>query len=56
MNEFGVSGLVLCGLTVALAVLYATWCEITSENRRDAKLLAAVGSFSLMGSLAAWLH
>lgn len=56
MNEFAPSGLVLCGLALAVAVLYATWYEYAAQNRRDAKLLAAVGTASLMGSVAAWLH
>jgi len=44
------------GIALAAAVLYATWHEYAAKNHRDAKLLAAVGAASMMGSAAAWLN
>ena len=43
------------GIALAAAVLYAAWYEYAAKNQRDAKLLAAVGAASLMGSVAAWV-
>lgn len=43
-------------LALAFAVLYAAWHEARATNTRDAKLLAAVGTASLMGSVAAWMY
>jgi|GEM_PF-1327385 len=44
------------GIALAAAVLYAAWYEYAAKNPRDARLLAAVGAASLMGSTAAWLN
>lgn len=44
------------GMALAATVLYAAWYEYATKNPRDAKLLAAVGAISLMGSATAWLH
>jgi hypothetical protein len=56
MNELIAPDTAIGGLALAVAVLYAAWHEFAAKNRRDAKLLAAAGSVSLMGSAAAWLH
>ena len=45
----------ICGIGL-LVVLYAAWYEYAAKNPRDARLLAAVGAASLMGSTAAWLN
>jgi len=44
------------GLAFAAIVLYAAWHEYTKENPRDARLLAAAGALSLVGSAALWLQ
>jgi|JI71714B2RNA_FD_contig_51_1381548_length_693_multi_1_in_0_out_0_2 hypothetical protein len=41
---------------LALAVLYAAWQDYKNDNRRDAKLLSAVGSLALAGSAVAWIQ
>ncbi len=38
---------------IAAIVLYSAWREYANDNRRDAKLLAAVGAGSML--TAAWL-
>ena len=43
------------GLAVAAAIFYAAWYEYSEKNRRDAKLLTALGAVSLAGSIAFWL-
>jgi hypothetical protein len=43
------------GLAVAAAIFYAAWHEYSEKNRRDAKLLTALGAVSLAGSIAFWL-
>ena len=43
-------------LVLALAILYAAWHEYKERNRRDARLLAAVGGLSLIGSVVAWIR
>ena len=55
MTELVAPELAIGALALAVAVLYAAWHEYAGKNHRDAKLLAAVGAFSLMGSAAAWL-
>jgi len=44
------------GLAVAAAIFYAAWHEYSVRNRRDAKLLTALGALSLAGSVAFWLQ
>ncbi|WP_210542789.1 hypothetical protein [Rhodoferax sp. PAMC 29310] len=39
---------------LALAIFYATWHDYRADNRRDAKLLTAVGSLALVGTAVAW--
>ena len=56
MTDFSSQGMVIGGLAIAAAILYAAWHEYAEENRRDAQLLAVVGAASLMGSVAAWLQ
>jgi hypothetical protein len=41
-------------LAMAVAILYAAWYEYRAVNLRDARMLAAVGALSLVGSAAAW--
>jgi hypothetical protein len=43
-------------LALASAILYGAWHENNAKNHRDAKLLAAVGGASLLGSAAVWLQ
>lgn len=56
MNELAAPDMVIGGLALAAAVLYAAWYEYTAKNQRDAKLLTAVGAVSLMGCAMAWLQ
>jgi hypothetical protein len=56
MNELMAPDMALGALVLAAAVLYAAWHEYAAKNHRDARLLAAIGAFSLMGSTAAWLQ
>ena len=46
----------LGALALAVAILYAAWYETGVKNPSDAKLLAAVGAVSLLGSAAAWFY
>lgn len=56
MIETGVPDMAIGALALAAAVLYAAWHEYAAKNHRDAKLLAAVGATSLMGSVVVWLN
>ncbi len=56
MNELAVPDVAIGALALAAAVLYAAWHEYAAKNTRDAKLLFAVGTISLMGSAAAYLQ
>ena len=56
MNDLIVPDMAIGALALAAAVLYAAWHEYAAKNHRDARLLAAVGAASLMGSAMAWLH
>jgi len=56
MNDLMAPEIAIGGLALAVAVLYAAWHEYAAKNQRDAKLLAAVGAASLMGSAVAWLQ
>jgi hypothetical protein len=56
MSEFVAPDMAIGALALAAAVLYAAWHEYAAKNQRDAKLLAAVGAASLMGSVAAWVN
>lgn len=54
MNELIAPDAAIGALALAMAVLYAAWHEYAAKNQRDARLLFAVGSISLVGSAAAW--
>ena len=54
MSDFVPPDMAIGGLIFAAAVLYAAWYEYARSNRRDARLLAATGTVSLMGSAAVW--
>ena len=41
--------------TLAAAVLLVAWQEYASDNKRDAKLMAALGSAGMIASTAVWL-
>lgn len=56
MNDLIVPDMAIGALALALTILYAAWHESRVKNTRDARFLAAVGAFSLMGSVAAWLY
>ena len=56
MNEFIAPDMAIGALALAVAVLYAAWHEYAAKNRRDARLLAAIGTASLMGGAIAWLQ
>lgn len=56
MNELVAPDMAIGALALAAAVLYAAWHEYAAKNQRDAKLLAAVGAASLIGSVAAWVN
>lgn len=55
MSDLGVPDAALGTLALAGAVLYAAWHEYAARNRRDAKLLAAVGTAGLLAGACAWL-
>lgn len=56
MNELVAPDMAIGALALAAAVLCAAWHEYAAKNQRDAKLLAAVGAASLIGSVAAWVN
>ena len=56
MNDLIAPNAAIGALVLAFAILYAAWHEYTEKNRRDAKLLAAMGAVCLMGSSVAWLQ
>jgi hypothetical protein len=53
MNDLIAPDLAIGALTLAFAILYGAWHEYKGQNRRDASLLAAVGTVSLIGSAVA---
>jgi hypothetical protein len=55
MNELLAPDMAMGALALASAILYAAWHEYATKNHRDAKLLAALGAASLVGSAAVWL-
>ena len=54
MSDFVPPDMAIGGLIFAAAVLYAAWHEHRRSNPRDARLLAATGGLSLLGSAAVW--
>lgn len=56
MNDLTALNLAFGATALALAVLYAAWHDYKADNRRDAKLLTAVGSLALVGSAVAWIQ
>jgi len=56
MNELIAPDMAIGALALTISILYAAWHEFKNRNRRDARLLAAVGAFSLIGSAVAWLQ
>ncbi len=46
----------LGAMALACAILYSAWHEYAAKNRRDARLLAAIGTVGLMGSTLHWLQ
>ena len=40
---------------LAVVMLLGAWREYVSDNRRDAKLMAALGAAGMMASTAIWL-
>ncbi len=56
MNDLIVPDRAIGGLVVAFSILYAAWHAYKERNRRDARLLAAVGAMSLIGSAVAWIQ
>nr|WP_315490411.1 hypothetical protein [uncultured Rhodoferax sp.] len=56
MNTLMNLDIALGATALALAVLYAAWQDYKTDNRRDAKLLTAVGSLALAGSAVAWIQ
>ncbi len=56
MNDLIAPDMAHGALALAAVLLFVAWHEYTQKNQRDAKLLAAVGAVSLMGSAAVWLH
>lgn len=55
MNDLAVPDIAVGALALAAAVLYAAWHEYAAKNHRDAKLLVAVATLSLIGGAAAWI-
>jgi hypothetical protein len=56
MNDYIAPDMAIIALALTLCILYAAWYESRAKNARDARLLAAVGAVSLVGSVAVWLH
>lgn len=56
MNDLVVPDVALGALALAAVVIYAAWYEYAAKNHRDAKLLAAIGAASMVGSAVAWLQ
>jgi hypothetical protein len=56
MNELVPPDVAIGALVLAVVILYAAWHEYKAQNRRDASLLAAVGTVSLIGSAMAWVQ
>lgn len=56
MNDLVAPDMAIAALALTLAILYAAWHEYRERNRRDSRLLAAVGAVGLLGSAATWLH
>ena len=49
------SDYVLIAVLATVMLLLGAWREYASNNRRDARLLAAFGAVGVMASTAAWL-
>jgi len=43
-------------LTISVGMLYAAWHDYKRDNARDARLMAVIGTVSLMGSTLAYLQ
>lgn len=56
MNNLMDLDIALGATALALVILYAAWHDYKADNRRDAKLLTAVGSLALVGSAVAWVQ
>lgn len=56
MNNLMAMDIAVGALALSLAILYAAWYEYKTSNRRDAKLLAAVGALALVGSAVVWVQ
>lgn len=56
MNEIVAPDIAIGALALAFVILYAAWHESRLENKRDARLLAAIGFASLLGGVAAWMY
>lgn len=56
MSDLTNINMALGGIALTAAIAYGAWHEFTTHNRRDAKLLAAIGAIGLIGSTAAWLQ
>jgi uncharacterized membrane protein YfcA len=56
MNDLMAPDVALGAIALAIVVIYAAWYEYSSKNHRDAKLLAAIGAASMVGSAFAWLQ
>lgn len=54
MNNLIALDITFGALALALAIFYAAWHDYRADNRRDAKLLTAVGSIALAGTAMAW--
>ncbi len=55
MNESEIPNLAIGAFALAAAILYAAWDAYATQNPRDAKMLFAIGSVSLVGGAAGWL-
>ena len=56
MSDLTNINMALGAIALTAAIAYGAWHEFTTNNRRDAKLLAAIGAIGLIGSTAAWLQ
>lgn len=55
MNDLMAPDMAIGALVLSTVILYGAWQESRARNTRDARLMAALGSVSLLGSAVAWL-
>lgn len=56
MFDIAVPDAALGILFIAGCLLYSAWRDYRTDNKRDARMLAAFGTVSLMGGTVAYFH